>query len=115
VSAVVAGKSEKEIAGELGTTRNSVNTIKKHPETQNFIRQLSAALTVEIERNNRRMVDVIYEGMNAKTVANRPDHKIRQSAVANQIKLLGTIQPKNEGTKPDIAVTISELREALSR
>lgn len=109
-TAVVQGKTEKQIAAELGMTRDGVYNAKAHPETQSLIRQMSQNLNSELERNNRQMVDTIFEGMKAVTVAKRPDHKIRQSAVANQIKLLNTLQPKT-----DIPVVATISIEELER
>lgn len=109
---VVEGKSEREIAAELGMSRNGVRDAKAHPETRDLIAQMGEELSKEISRNNKRMIETIYRGMLAKTPRGQHDHSTQQRAVKNQIGLLNTIRPKKD--IPIVAtITLEELERRV--
>lgn len=88
---VIAGKTEKKIAEELGTTRDAVATAKEHPE---FVRTLAEQL-----QRHQEKLDALFEksmrALDEMLIETKPD-ATRFGVIDRLLKIYEIIQPKQE-------------------
>jgi hypothetical protein len=101
------GKSESEIAEELGISRRWVTRMKAEPETQMLLQELLAPLREDIEKAIKRTLETIIEDLDAPLISKLgfivkdadtgqplPDRQARSQARNDLIKMLARAQPK---------------------
>lgn len=103
---VAAGKTEKQIAKELGTTRDGVKTAKEHPE---FTRTLAEQLA----RHQEALDKLFAKSMVAldELLASTQPASSRFGVIDRLLKIYEILQPK--GANLLVGVTVEQLEKMV--
>jgi len=123
---IINGKTDSEIAQEVGISRSQVQRIKHQPETYFRLQQLLSPHREQIDRIIQKSLDAVEAGLSAALLTQigtymqqpdgtfTPDHRVRQLSVQNAIRLFDVAEPKTN--IPLVAtITLEQLEEMLAQ
>ena len=109
---IASGAKQGEIASALGVSTRQVKRYRQDAQVQDRIEALVEKHQDRIAQLFATMLATIDDGFKAMwtsaTVGEQPDHRARQSAVQNMLKLAETLRPKVD-KKVRRGLTYSEM------
>jgi DNA-binding MarR family transcriptional regulator len=116
---VVAGRAVKDIAAEMGLSRETVSRTLNHPETQNYLSRLLSKSDDRLEKLVDKSLTAIDLGLMADK-DDKADHASRMRAVAETARILALRAGKQEGETssngaPPLNLTVHFIREPFQR